>query len=273
LPNISGSELKVLVAVLYNYMQIGGREPTSLTDIEHMTGLSRPTVKATLDGLLASQVLERQAEGQSFIYTPIVKFFNQSEAQLVKNFNQSGPQLVKKFNQFDAQLVKKFYQLEPDSEESERELINNLSIKDSLSDSLNPESSKKILLLQKLRACGVYLKTAQAIVNQHDETAIEQQLKYYRYALSTHMAQGPGWLVLAIKENWPVPLGYEEHEENRYRSCPECGGPKSRDGFYHNFGCPNPDKPEPNRLKRRGKAPQQDGGQGPAELKLGGERR
>jgi hypothetical protein len=45
----------------------------------------------------------------------------------------------------------------------------------------------------------VYLKTAQAIVNQHDEAAIEQQLKYYRYALSTHMAQGPGWLVLAIK--------------------------------------------------------------------------
>jgi hypothetical protein len=85
----------------------------------------------------------------------------------------------------------------------------------------------------------VYLKTAQAIVNQHDEAAIEQQLKYYRYALATHMAQGPGWLVLAIKENWPVPLGYEEHEENRYRSCPECGGPKSRDDFYHNIGCPN----------------------------------
>jgi hypothetical protein len=54
----------------------------------------------------------------------------------------------------------------------------------------------------------LYLKTAQAMVDQHDEAAIEQQLKYYRYALATHMAQGPGWLVLAIKENRPAPLGY-----------------------------------------------------------------
>jgi hypothetical protein len=88
-----------------------------------------------------------------------------------------------------------------------------------------------------LRACRVYLKTAQAIVNEHDEAAIEQQLKYYRYALSTNMAQGPGWLVTAIKENWPAPLGYEDPEENRYGSCPECGGPKTKDGFYHNLGC------------------------------------
>jgi predicted transcriptional regulator len=228
LPNISGSELKVLAAVLVNYMQIGGGEPTSLTDIEQMTGLSRPTVSATLDNLLASQVLERQAEGQSYIYMPVVKFFN-----------QSGRQPVKKLNQSEAQLVKNFYQLEPESEESERELLNNLSIKDSLSDSLNSGSGKKILLLQKLRACGVYLKTAQAIVNAHDEAAIEQQLKYYRYALGMNMAQGPGWLVMAIKEDWPAPLGYEEQEENRFGSCPECGGPKSSDGFYHNLGCPD----------------------------------
>ena len=60
---LSGSELKVLVAVLYNYMQFGGGEPTSLTDIEHMTGLSRPTVIATLNSLSDNQVLERQAEG------------------------------------------------------------------------------------------------------------------------------------------------------------------------------------------------------------------
>jgi hypothetical protein len=64
LPNISGSELKVLAAVLVNYLQIGGGEPTTLTEIEHLTGLSRPTVNATLNNLLASQVLERQAVGQ-----------------------------------------------------------------------------------------------------------------------------------------------------------------------------------------------------------------
>jgi DNA-binding transcriptional regulator GbsR (MarR family) len=238
LPNISGSELKVLAAVLYNYMQLTGGEPTTLTDIEHMTGLSRPTVNATLNSLLDSQVLERQAEGRSFIYIPVVKFFNRSQPQSVKKFNRSEPQPVKNFNR-SAQPVKNFNQLEPESEESERELINYLSINDSLSDSLNSESSKKILLVQKLRACGIYLKTAQAIVSQHEGAAIERQLKYYRYALATNMAQGPGWLVMAIKENWPAPLGYEEQEEDRYGSCPECGGPKSRDGFYHNLGCPN----------------------------------
>jgi uncharacterized protein YlxW (UPF0749 family) len=39
---------------------------------------------------------------------------------------------------------------------------------------------------------------AQAIGSEHDEEAIEQQLKYYRYALGMNMAQGPGWLVTAI---------------------------------------------------------------------------
>jgi hypothetical protein len=86
---------------------------------------------------------------------------------------------------------------------------------------------------------GGYLKPAQAIIDQHDEAAIEQQLKYYRYALATNMAQGPGLLVQAIKENLLASLGYEDQEDNRYGSCFECGGPKSRDGFYHNFGCPD----------------------------------
>jgi hypothetical protein len=148
LPNISGSELKVLAAVLYNYILV--------VKFFNQSG------------------------------TQPVKIFNQSEMQLVKKFYQSEAQLVKKFYQSGTKLVKNFYQLQPESEESERELINNLSIKDSLSDSLNPESSKKILLLKKLRACGVYLKTAQAIVNQHDEAAIEQypQLQTFPIRLS-----------------------------------------------------------------------------------------
>jgi hypothetical protein len=33
------------------------------------------------------------------------------------------------------------------------------------------------------------------------------------------MAQGPGWLVMAIKEDWPAPLGYDDYEENKYKSC------------------------------------------------------
>jgi hypothetical protein len=82
--------IKCQVAELYNSMQTGGGEPTGLTDIEHMTGLSRPTVIATLDGLLAGQVLERQAEGRSFIYMPVVKFLNRSETQLVKKFYYFG---------------------------------------------------------------------------------------------------------------------------------------------------------------------------------------
>jgi DNA-binding Lrp family transcriptional regulator len=249
LPNISGSELKILAAVLYNFLQVGGGEPTSLRDIEQMTGLSRTTVIATLDSLLAGQILERQAQGRSFIYIPMVKLFTHAETQPVKKFNHSKrtvkkfnhpeTQMVKKFDRSGVQLVKNFNQLQPESEESDRELINDLSINDSLSDSLNSGSGKKFLLLQKLRASGVYLKTAQAIVNEHDVAAIEQQLKYYRYALLTNMAQGPGWLVQAIKENWPAPLGYEDPEENRFGSCPECGGPRFKNGYHHNLGCPD----------------------------------
>jgi hypothetical protein len=65
-------------------------------------------------------------------------------------------------------------------------------------------------------------------------------VKYFRYELSKNMAQGPGWLVVAIKEDWPAPLGYEDPDEDRYGSCPECGGPKRKGGgYYHNLGCSN----------------------------------
>jgi hypothetical protein len=119
LPNISGSELKVLAAVLY-------------------------------------------------IYIRVVKFFNQSGTQSVKKFNRSETQPVKNFYRSGPQSVKNFNQLWPESEESERELINYLSIKDSLSDSLNSESSKKFYQFRNYERAGAeMLRSA-----QHDKRLV-----------------------------------------------------------------------------------------------------
>lgn len=48
LPNMSEAELKAVIAVLYHNTQVGGAEPLSLSDIERITGLSRPSVTGAL---------------------------------------------------------------------------------------------------------------------------------------------------------------------------------------------------------------------------------
>jgi hypothetical protein len=91
--------------------------------------------------------------------------------------------------------------------ESDRELTINLD--NSLTDSLNlTADSEKSKLLAKLRSAGVYLKTAQDLVERFDDTSIELHLDYYRYALGKNLAQGPGWLVLSLKEDWQAPIGF-----------------------------------------------------------------
>jgi len=200
LPHMNGSQLKVLIAILYHAGQIGGSEQLSLSDVENLTGLSRQSVITAIQFLLDEGVIERQEVGSSFTYAPVVKFLDYPEPTSLKI------RLVQKLDHPDESL-----------RESEREL-NNLNLNDSLSDSLNsPENGLKIRLLRELRSCGVYLKTAQAIVAQHDEATIRKHLEYYRHALSKNLAQGPGWLVLSIKENWPSPLGYKSPEEERRR--------------------------------------------------------
>ena len=59
LPNMSLAKLKVMIVVLHNYLQIGSGEPTSLTDIERMTGLSRPSVISSLQELLGEGMIGR----------------------------------------------------------------------------------------------------------------------------------------------------------------------------------------------------------------------
>ncbi len=202
LPHISGSKLKVLFAVLYQNLQIGSGEPSSLTDIENLTGLSRQSVITSLRELLEEHRIDRQAVGNSYVYFPVVKFLDQR----VKYLDSS----VKKLDH-------------PELRESEREL--NSDSEDSLSDSLNltDPASLKIRLVKELRAAGVFLKTAQAIVEAHDEATIERHMNFYRYALEMNLAQGPGWLVMSLKEDWPAPIGYKpNHGHLTTCQCEAC---------------------------------------------------
>ena len=200
LPHLSEAKLKVLVAIIYHNLQVGGSEPCSLTDLENMTGLARSTVNNATQELLADELVEREKVGRSYTYRPKVRNSYHKLSQL----------------------------RESDSK-----------LKTPLSDSLDSPDigTKFVLLIKDLRAAGVYLKTAQAMIAQHDEATIRRHLDYYRYALQKGFAQGPGWLVLSVKESWPAPLGFEDHSQER-RSCPDCGGPQYNGSFLHNAGCP-----------------------------------
>lgn len=199
LPNISGAKLKVIIAILYHSMQVGGSEPLSLTDIEHFTGLARNSVIAANRDLLRDCVIERHQVGDSYLYSPAVSA--------------------------SAKIALPGAIIEPPSakialgNETDRELIIN-DLKDSLTDSLK-DSAAKIALLQSLRSCGVYLKTAQGLVDQYPER-IEQKIKFYRHALSHNLAQSPGWLVQAIKEDWGEPLGWKIGASSAGCACSAC---------------------------------------------------
>lgn len=182
LPNISGAKLKVIIAILYHSMQVGGSEPLSLTDIERFTGLSRRAVIDAIRDLLEDAIIDRQQAGDSYLYTPSVKSSLPGEKSSLPSVKSSL------------------------AGETDRELNIDL-IKDSLTDSLK-DSTAKISLLQSLRSCGVYLKTAQGLVDQYPER-IEQKIRFYRHALAHNLAQSPGWLVQAIKEDWGEPLGWK----------------------------------------------------------------
>lgn len=203
MPHISGGSLKVLLAILYNNLQIGGGERPSLADLEKYTGLSKRQLVRTTTELLEAELIERQAVGQSYTFALVVNGYDKMSY------------LKREMSSVDDKMS----HLESESDESVS--INNLkNLKINFTDSTDSTTTNdKISLLKKLRACGVYLKTAQAIVEANTPEEIEQQLEYYRYALKANMAQGPGWLVLALKEKWPAPLGYvaEADPMNRYR--------------------------------------------------------
>ena len=191
MPHISGGSLKVPLAILYHNLQIGGGERPSLADLEKYTGLSKRQLVRTTTELLEAELIERQAVGQSFTFALVVNGYDKMSY------------LKREMSSVDDKMS----YLES---ESDRELIINLNLNNKPTDSTDSATtSDKIALLKTLRACGVYLKTAQQIVAENKPEEIEQQLEYYRYALEKNLAQGPGWLVLALKEKWPAPLGYQ----------------------------------------------------------------
>lgn len=206
LPRLSGAELKLLVVILYKQLPVGGGEETSITDLENLTGMARSTVIATLKPMVGVYI-ERRKVGRSYAYSPIMR--------IVRKSDYSGGSVRKSDHKLN--LVNK--------KESQREGdINSLS--DSLDsgtardrDTSRNESLKIVQLIRDLRSAGVYLQTAQQLVSEHGEEKIRLHLDYYEYALIAKFAQGPGWLVLSIKEDWPAPLGFSKRNKHPGRDC------------------------------------------------------
>lgn len=197
LPHIGEAKLKVLLAVIYHNAQIGGAEALSLADISRITGLSRQSVISALKEMVDQDgLMERQALGRSYVYTPRVKILDSSR-EIVQNLDYPSRSRVVQNLDSSRQLRES---------ESPDSFKFNL-----LTDSTAADGQKfrpSVERVTKLRAAGVYLKTAQGLAARCDDEMLERHLDYYRYALGLNLAQGPGWLVQSLKENWPAPLGY-----------------------------------------------------------------
>lgn len=191
LPGLSGSQLKVTIAVLYHNMQVGGSENLSLTDIENFTGLSRQTVNDCLQYLVRDEILDREPVGRSFAYFPIVKKPDCS----VKKIDPSGRGVS------------------IDSGDS------SITI---LTDSLSTKTVETVEIIKQLRAAGIFLKTAQGLVDQFPPERISQAMAFFHHAMATSLAQGPGWLVLAIREGWEAPLGWKASADGSRCVCRRC---------------------------------------------------
>jgi hypothetical protein len=261
LPFLSGSKLKVVLVVIYHKMQVGGEEPVSLTDLQNLTGLTRETVSIAARELVQEDgILYRTQVGRSYSYDLTIRKSDSYEITVRKSDSNNGR--VGKSDHPDKEMVGKSDYLstgesdsstrkngvgtgESDSSmrknggrvgksdhkivklrESDRKLTSNTNT-DSLSDSLdsNARNENFLQLIRQLRAAGVFLKTAQGLLAKYDPDLIRRHLKYYAYALQSELAQGPGWLVLSIKENWPAPPGFEEDKSeagDKGWGCPEC---------------------------------------------------
>lgn len=73
LPDLSSSQVKIVIVIVYSNMKIGGNEPISYSDMETLTGLSRQTCITCCKDLLNKGIIVRNAVGQSFTYEPSVK--------------------------------------------------------------------------------------------------------------------------------------------------------------------------------------------------------
>ena len=80
--------------------------------------------------------------------------------------------------------------------------------------------SSKLGVLKTLRSCGLYAKTARKVADEFEVEVIERHIRHYEYAVNKKWAQGPGWLVLSIKENWGPPIGYKASWDNPAKSSP-----------------------------------------------------
>lgn len=178
LPRLGKAQLKCLIVIIARFTQQAGDEPTTLTELELLTGLARKSVIAALRDLLTLKIITRTAVGRTYIYEPMVQISHQ---QVVKLSNKK-----------------------------EREIQSD-------SPSLSLDSLDSLEQLKSLRACGVYVRTAREIVNKFDPQEIEKHLSYYDYALKVGFAKGPGWLVNSIIENWGEPIGYRDHPIGKER--------------------------------------------------------
>lgn len=245
LPTLSYAQLKVTIAAIYHHAQVGGSEPLTLNDFEDMTGMTRSPIVKALTWLLGDnddglQVLERIPIDRTYAYQPRMDL-QQSRLTRLSSKDESTYSTLN----LPESLLTRLSEGQA-LRESERELIlkafKDLKIKafkdlklNSLSDSLDLTTSSgektdeaedlagRLALLRELRAAGVYLKTAQRLVEKYPEAHIREKMAYFQYALKTGFANGPGWLDTAIKENFPPPLGYTEQPQSRVpQICQQC---------------------------------------------------
>ena len=86
--------------------------------------------------------------------------------------------------------------------------------------SLDDFSVEEKTLLHTLKSQGIYHNTAVQLIQEHEPDDIRLQLLVYKWAVDDGAAHGPGYLVMAIREDWEIPYGYDPGIPKD--KCPDC---------------------------------------------------
>jgi hypothetical protein len=196
------TELKVTIVAIYHHMQVGGNEPLTLSDFERLTGMSRKSVVSAIKSLTGENeegihVLEREQVDRTFVYLPRLRDF---DGVIISPLDQDDGVKV---TSSSPESASKKVTTTPSEGESGAE-----SVKVTPSNASLSLREVKLKLVRELRSYGVYLHTAQGLVEQYPEKRIREKASYFEYALRMGFANGSGWLVAAIKEDYPAPLGW-----------------------------------------------------------------
>lgn len=178
------AELKVTLAAIIQFMRIGGAEPITFSEFMALTGLSsKASIQSGIDAAMRRGILTRyEVQGYrghiSYVY----------EIQTVVDSDN--------FISTESVPINPLVKLSVDVKTTD---IDTTTVN---STAVNYDRQKNIFT--KLRTFGVFPNTANSLISKYSFDDIEALIELFPDAQRVRLADGVGWLVRAIQNQWSV---------------------------------------------------------------------